>query len=179
MGYTPRSASIFKAEFEECRKLCIAQRGFIKSIHTWWGISELKLLKEVGLRFSACHASSANTERIFSALNKASTPSRNRSGVTNLFNLMMIRIFNLSCRTSTRKARKPSLDSENELPEEEQRYIELNPELVEECEAAEIKTAKNENIELSVPYLKFKNLINYHNSSVENVEEDTEISSYD
>lgn len=55
----------------------------------------------------------------------------------------------------------------------------MNPELIEECETAEIKTAKNENIELSVPYLKFKNLINYHNSSVENVEEDAEISSYD
>lgn len=109
MGYTPRSASIFKAEFEECRKLCIAQRGFIKSIHTWWGISELKLLKEVGLRFSACHASSANTERIFSALNKASTPSRNRSGVTNLFNLMMIRTIYLAELVQEKRESLPSI----------------------------------------------------------------------
>jgi len=67
----------------------------IRDVHTYWKSKrDFIILKQVGMRLAACHASSANTERIFSALSRMCIPARNRLSIDSLTNLLSIMLLN-------------------------------------------------------------------------------------
>lgn len=68
MDLADNSDDLLFSEFERYRRHAKTQQSFIEDIYGWWKGSPFTALKLVGLRLSALHASSANTERIFSTL---------------------------------------------------------------------------------------------------------------
>lgn len=95
MGHDPSVAVAMKRDIERYKVLI---KPLTPPINTWewWRRSELTILRRVGLRLAACHGSSANTERIFSALSATITPSRNRLNLSTAFDLISLRINLLS-----------------------------------------------------------------------------------
>lgn len=73
-----------------------ALKSYIRDTNTWWTGSSTLILKIVALRLAACHAISANTERIFSALNRIITPDRNKLNLSTVSDIMTVRIYQLS-----------------------------------------------------------------------------------
>lgn len=65
---------------------------FITDLYIWWDESSFETLRVVGRRLAACHASSANTERIFSGLNHIVRPTRNRLRIESIYSLMTVRM---------------------------------------------------------------------------------------
>lgn len=61
------------------------------------------MIKYVGMRLGVCQSSSANTERLFSGLNRIITASRNRLTMKTVFELMVIR----TAKLSKKEAKKP------------------------------------------------------------------------
>lgn len=77
-------------EFERYRdSLC---DGVGESARKYWSQSNLLLMRTVALTLTCCHGSSANTERLFSALDRLVTPSRNRLLAETLSQYLSIRV---------------------------------------------------------------------------------------
>lgn len=91
MGGNDESGRAFKLELVKYKKT-IKSLAEPVDVFTWWKNCELPLLKNIGSRFAACHGSSVNTERIFSALGRIFTPDRNRMSVKTAFDLLTIQL---------------------------------------------------------------------------------------
>lgn len=86
-------------EFEMYESTAKSQRNFVTDVYGWWcSVDGFNFLNLVGKRFAAMHASSANTERIFSGLSRILTGSRNRLDTGTIFELLSIRVCTLSNR---------------------------------------------------------------------------------
>ena len=67
----------------------------LADVHLFWKSKrDIVSLKQAGKRFAACHASYANTERIFSALSRICVPARNRLSIDSISNLLPIMLVN-------------------------------------------------------------------------------------
>lgn len=68
------------------------------------------------MRYASCHASSANTERIFSSLGRIVTPSRNCLNLRTIFDLISIQIYNkTSAYVKAKQKRKSGSRSQRNL----------------------------------------------------------------
>lgn len=121
-----RTAAIsYAAEFDDYIDCIRSIRHFITDVKTWWVDSNFGHLREIGIRLAACHGSSANTERIFSGLNHIITSTRNALNTQTLFELMTIKIHQMSLDNESRpkgaseppRASQPSQPSQpSQLP---------------------------------------------------------------
>lgn len=69
------------------------KKVFINEVYSAWDKSaSYPYLRLVGKRLAACHGSSANTERIFSALGRIMTASRNRMSLEAAFDMINIQM---------------------------------------------------------------------------------------
>jgi len=105
MGHDEEAGRVLTREFGQFLQKMKATTTVINDVHSWWESSGSAVLKIIGARLAACHASSANTERIFSGLGRIITPARNRLNIKTVFELMCIRIHNLA-RNSVRARRE-------------------------------------------------------------------------
>lgn len=96
MGQGKEILEPLKKEMKRYFEVAKSLKSYISDIYSWWTGSSTLILKIVALRLAACHASSANTERIFSALNRVITPDRNRLSLDTISDLMTVRIYRLS-----------------------------------------------------------------------------------
>lgn len=105
MSTSDETCLAFLSEFERYRKVVRDRSAPIDNLFSWWNSCPLNLIKLIGSRFAACHASSANTERIFSSLTRTITPSRNRLNLNLSQDLLCIKIIENSrpARTSKRR----------------------------------------------------------------------------
>jgi len=78
----------------------------------WCKNRDFLMLKQAGIRLSHCSSSSANTERIFSALSRICVPSRNRLSIVSMFNLLSILVSERSDDSSQRVRRNVAACSE-------------------------------------------------------------------
>lgn len=84
----------------------------VKDTYSWWQSSKFDKLKHVGKRLSACHSSSANTERMFSGLNRIISSSRNRLNMRTILELMIVRTAKLSARALERNQKPEQRSSQ-------------------------------------------------------------------
>lgn len=86
-----------------------SHEGFIPDVCNFWKSTGYSFLKRLGIHLAALRASSANTERIFSALNRIITPDRNRLDLITIGNLIQVRLNNLSLKSvRARTSSQPS-----------------------------------------------------------------------
>lgn len=112
MGFSDDEGLVLKRDFNRYKLQVSKLDGSIDLLFDWWEESQLTMLKMMGMRFAACHASSANTERIFSALGRIYRPDRNRSALKTAFDLLTIQLANQSAPKPTdNDHRSPSTSS--------------------------------------------------------------------
>lgn len=90
------AATAYSNEFDDYIERIRPITHFITDIKTWWLDAGFPHLRDIGIRLASCHGSSANTERVFSGLNRIVTSTRNALNIQTLFELMTIRIHRLS-----------------------------------------------------------------------------------
>lgn len=83
----------FLLEFDAYIKSPNPKRIFITDLYSSWSKTAIyPTLRIVGMRMAAVHASSVNTERIFSSLGRIMTASRNRLSLETAFDLLNIQL---------------------------------------------------------------------------------------
>lgn len=92
MGNDEAIGEQLKMEFQKYFSI-VKRSGQIDDLYSWRKLQDLPLLRIAGLRCAAMHASSANTERIFSALNQIITMDRNRLKIDTIIDLISVKIF--------------------------------------------------------------------------------------
>lgn len=103
MGNQNSIAPAVVNEFNRYKYFLKREEQFDDNIFSWWNQRDTPLLKTVALRLAACHASSANTERIFSCLNRIAAPSRSRLNLQTIFDIASIQVHKLSERPVNRR----------------------------------------------------------------------------
>jgi hypothetical protein len=103
-----------KAEKIEYFNAIKMNREFITDLFGWWEEAKWDGFKIAGMRLAACHASSANTERIFSGLNQIATKNRNRLLTKSLFDIMCVRMFALGKDDKAKRVRVRRTEEEEE-----------------------------------------------------------------
>jgi len=87
----------------------------------WKSKRDMVTPKQAGMRFAACHASSANTERIFPALSRICVPTRNRLSIDSISNLLSIMLVNpLKTERREQLVRQSNEQTELEVTSEDQ-----------------------------------------------------------
>lgn len=82
-----------KTDTADYKSRILANNTDIDDVFEWWSDMQDSFLKLIALRLSHMHASSANTERIFSSLQRDIVPSRNQLSFDTITNLLRIRLF--------------------------------------------------------------------------------------
>lgn len=91
------------------------EQVFISDVAAWWREQSWTYLSLVGQRMANCHASSANTERIFSALNRIVSPMRNRLSIGTIMDLITVHMSNKSRKkASNRRSHLDIVDLDDE-----------------------------------------------------------------
>jgi len=112
---------IFESEF--IRYLSKARRRtevIEDPLNFWKRNREFLLLKQAGVRLFCCQSSSANTERIFSALGRICSPTRNRLSAHSMANMLAIlAIREPPSRPSRKKRNQKLVAATQELSEED------------------------------------------------------------
>lgn len=166
MGHEPFIVAAMKQEVE--RYKIIVQSIEPSNVWEWWRQSDLSILRTVGIRMAACHASTANTERIFSGLAATITPSRNRLNLGTAFDLISLRINLLSRqkravrrRTSSPQPSQSMLESEP--AEEIIDGLELDIESSLEIVGENFQSLATQQLELdeTPAYREFKKIIDF------------------
>lgn len=98
-----------KTDTADYKSRLLTHTNDIDDVFEWWSDSQDSFLKLIAIRLSRMHASSANTERIFSSLQRDLTPSRNQLSFDTMTNLLRIRLFhkkNLDTEPSVQQLRR-------------------------------------------------------------------------
>lgn len=182
-------ADLLNHELKLYREKVSNRQGDISDLFQSWLNCPYQLLKNFGLRFAACHASSANTERVLSTLNCLITPRRNRLNISLAEDLLSLKIFEDSARKTTiiakeYSARDSHLDEEgidienglDDISDPLDENIEGIREPDDDAMAALLDSATlSEASELSEPvpvtvlpeYLNFRRNIDYNQATVQ------------
>lgn len=141
----------------------------IEDHYEWWESARLPLLKTIGMRFASLHASSANTERIFSALNQIVSPDRNRLNIETIHNLIAIKIFYRSESKRPHSTQTSSQQLASQLRDELQTGEEVEVCPHEACllderiqnECHQVESDESVDVYNTIEYLDFKSLIDF------------------
>lgn len=173
MGNVDTIVAAVVEEFRRYKTILHREEVNATGIVAWWEEQNLPLLCQVAVRMPACHASSANTERIFSALKGIVTNSRNRLNLDTIFDLITIRVANLS-----RRARKDRVEAQ-EAPQATQETIEafeddvamLPLESVVSRRPRVPVTGLESSLQSISGYEKFKKLIDFSLTSIADIDQ--------
>lgn len=109
MGHNDTIARALREDLVRYKESLKDVTSYIQNVYSWWDQQKgYSVLKKVGLRLAACHASSANTERIFSTLSATITPGRNKLGLDAVLDLTTLRVEKLSERKISSRRRSRS-----------------------------------------------------------------------
>jgi len=186
MGHDDGAGRLLNREFEVYLQKMKEMTEPIANVHDWWRKSGTVALKVVGMRLAACHASSANTERIFSGLGRIITPIRNRLNIKTVHELMSIRVFNLS-RESLRAKRaarqSQAVQCSEMVTDMEMMSIGghdseadiLDPRLDDEVAELESSEPSDEELLCSTALIEFKSYIDFDLEPVEDILPEAEV----
>jgi len=178
MGHANDAGRVLLKEFERYLREMQGSDARVDDVHAWWEASNTTVLKLVATRLAACHASSANTERIFSGLGRIWSPARNRLNLKSVYELMVIKIDRLSRKSvkdrkkaSSATGQNPTLDELVQglnLEDTDSEWSILDPRFVEtagEDDAA--GSSQHDEFLQSAAYIDFKSFVDFSRMPLE------------
>lgn len=183
MKHPEQSARVALSELSCYYRLSKEEGEPVDNINSWWDNTHLSVLKLVGLRLASSHASSACTERVFSALNRIVTPERNRLDLDTLYNLIAVKIRNSNNEERKYTPRGAIVSAEltgeelEELDSDDEDIAEYGKEddlleglSVEESQGGQDMTLGR--LESTPEWLDFNSLINFNSFPLSSLVED-------
>lgn len=171
-GSKPEVFREVESEFALYQRAVIEDEGFIQDVYSWWSNqASYHYIKRVGKRVSLMHASSANTERIFSTLSRTLTHSRNRLDLGTVFDILNCQLSDPSFRNQKKVSRaRASTSSQMSVDGEQNNEVDEEADFEEDLPSILNDASENQGDTLIEAYFeKFENFINFSSETMTRV----------
>lgn len=168
-GYKAEVYNDVEAEFLLYQQKLKQDVPFISDTYSWWNEqNSFPYLKKISKRLACMHASSANTERIFSTLGRTLTNSRNRLDLGTVFDLLNCQLSGhpekskvRRTRTRTSTSSEMSVDEQEPNEEEDEREqceLDDQPCILDDSLPEEVESLREDDLNFFEKYVDFNSM---------------------